>query len=117
WVLHMLRSQLGDDLYRRCIRAYLERHRYGNVTTEDLRAVVEELSGRSFDQFFDQWLYHGGHPDLDVAYNWDEQAKVAKLSVRQTQKTGGDVLLFSVPLTVRFKGVPGTIDRQITISK
>ncbi|MBI3882428.1 MAG: M1 family metallopeptidase, partial [Verrucomicrobia bacterium] len=35
WVLHMLRSQLGEDLYRRCITTYLERHRFGNVTTDD----------------------------------------------------------------------------------
>jgi CheY-like chemotaxis protein len=47
WVLHMLRSQLGDDLFRRCIKTYLERHQYDNVVTEDLRAIIEELSGRS----------------------------------------------------------------------
>ena len=64
WVLHMLRSQLGKDLYRQCIKTYLERHRYGNVTTEDLRAVIEELSGRPYDQFFDQWLYHAHYPEL-----------------------------------------------------
>src|ERR1035438_6711178 len=62
WVLHMLRSQLGADLYRRCIKTYVQRHQYGNVVTEDLRAVIEELSGRSYDQFFDQWLYHGRFP-------------------------------------------------------
>jgi aminopeptidase N len=28
WILHMLRSQLGEDLYRRCIQEYLERHEY-----------------------------------------------------------------------------------------
>ena len=27
WVLHMLRSQLGPDLYRKSIQTYLERHR------------------------------------------------------------------------------------------
>src|SRR5207245_3116815 len=58
WVLHMLRSQLGEDLYRRCIKTYLERHAYGSVVTDDLRAVIEELSGRYYDRFFDQWVYH-----------------------------------------------------------
>ena len=38
FVLRMLRSQLGQDLYRRCIATYLERHKYGNVVTEDLCA-------------------------------------------------------------------------------
>src|SRR5207249_1875156 len=72
WVLHMLRSGLGEDLYRRCIKTYLERHQYGNVVTEELRGVIEELSGHSYDQFFDQWVYHAHHPELEVTYNWDE---------------------------------------------
>src|SRR5208283_1136939 len=70
WVLHMLRSQLGVEWYRQGIKTYLERHRYGNVTTEDLRAVVEELTGRSYDQFFDQWVYHAHYPELEVKYSW-----------------------------------------------
>ena len=41
WVLHMLRSQLGEELYRRCIKTYLERHQFQNVVTDDMRAVIE----------------------------------------------------------------------------
>jgi aminopeptidase N len=117
WVLHMLRSQLGEDLYRRCIKTYLDRHQYGTVVTEDLRAVIEELSGRSFDQFFDQWLYHAHHPELDVSYSWDEMAKLAKLSIRQAQKLDSNVLLFNFPLTVRFKGPFGTVERLIQVTQ
>ncbi len=117
WVLHMLRSQLGAELYRRCIRTYLERHRYGNVTTEDLRAVIEELTGRSYDQFFDQWLYHAHHPELSVEYSWDELTKLAKVSIRQNQELGKNVLLFKFPLTLRFKGKFGTVDRPVEIKE
>ena len=56
--------RLGDDLFRRCIKTYIERHQFGTVVTEDLNAVIEELSGRSFDRFFDQWVYHAGQPAL-----------------------------------------------------
>ena len=117
WVLRMLRAQLGDDLYRRCIKTYLERHHHANVTTEDLRAVIEELSGNSYDQFFDQWLYHAHHPELDVNYNWDEKTKLAKVSIRQTQKLTDNVLLFNFPLTIRFKGKFGTVDRSIRVKE
>ncbi len=117
WVLHMLRCQLGDDLYRRCIKTYLERHQYGNVVTDNLRSVIEELSGRSFDQFFDQWLYHGRQPQLDAAYSWDENAKLAKLTIRQTQKVDENVVLFNFPLTIRFKGKFGSADKQITVKE
>jgi aminopeptidase N len=93
WVLHMLRSQLGEELYRRCIKTYLERHQFGNVVTEDLRAVAEEISGRSFDQFFDQWLYHAHFPELEASYFWDAKSKLAKISIRQIQKINDNVLL------------------------
>ena len=115
WVLHMLRSQLGDELYRRCIKTYLERHRYGNVVTDDLRKVIEELSGRSYDQFFDQWLYHAHYPELAVEYSWDEQTKLAKISVKQQQPVSDSVLLFDFPLTVRFKGAFGTADQTVQV--
>lgn len=115
WVLHMLRSQLGDDLYRRCIRTYLERHRFDTVVTEDLNAVVEELSGRSFDAFFDQWVYHGHYPELEVSYAWDEATRLARLTVRQVQATDDRVLLFRFPLPVRFRLKDGVVDRPLEV--
>jgi aminopeptidase N len=117
WVLHMLRSQLGPELYRRCVKTYLERHQYGSVVSDNLRAVVEELSGRSFDQFFDQWLYHGHHPELDINYSWDAKSKLARLTVRQTQKIGDGVLLFNFPLSIRFKAKSGATDQQIVVKE
>jgi len=103
WILHMLRNQLGPELYRECIETHLERHAYGNATTEDLVAVVEERSGRDWDQFFDQYVYHAHHPELKVAYAWDERSKLAKISIQQVQKLGETVLLFKLPLKIRFK--------------
>ena len=117
WVLHMLRCQLGEDLYRRCIRTYLERHQLGTVVTEDLNAVLEELSGRSWDQFFDQWVYHGGYPELEVGYSWDETQKLAKISITQRQPVNDQVLLFRLPLTLRFKSKTSTVDRPLVISR
>jgi aminopeptidase N len=117
WVLHMLRSQLGPELYRRCIQTYLQRHAHQNVTTENLRAVIAELSGRYYEQFFDQWVYHGGQPELDLSYSWDELAKLATVTVRQAQKTGDNVLLFNFPLKVRFRGAFGTTNRTVQVSQ
>src|SRR5437773_9262859 len=88
WILHMLRNQLGEDLYRRCIKTYLERHQFQNVVTEDLNRVIEELSGRSFDQFFDQWAYHAAQPELEVSNQWDQKSKLMKISIHQNQKLG-----------------------------
>jgi len=117
WILHMLRHQLGEDLFRRCVKTYLERHQYDTAVTEDINAVIEELSGRSWDQFFDQYVYHASQPTLDISYSWDERTKLAKVTVQQTQKLSDDVLLFNVPLTIRFKGKAGAVDRTITVKE
>ena len=104
WVLQMLRSQIGPELFRKCIRTYVERHRNRNVVTQDLNEVFEELTGRSWDEFFDQWVYHGGVPVLKATYAWDQVRGQAKLTVAQTQKVSEKVLLFDFPLPVRFAG-------------
>ncbi|MDB6070059.1 MAG: Peptidase rane alanine aminopeptidase [Verrucomicrobiales bacterium] len=120
WVLHMLRSQLGKSLYQKAIRLYIERHRNGIVTTDDLQEIMEEVSGRSFDQFFDQWVHHGGVPELKAEYSWDAGLKQARVLIKQTQKTDADVLLFKLPVPVRFvvpgEGGPTVHDFNVTVS-
>ncbi len=115
WVLHMLRSELGADLFRKGVRLYLERHSYDVATTEDLNEALEEVSGRSLDAFFDQWVYHAGTPVLDVSYQWNEEESLAQLTVKQTQKTSANVLLFRFPLRFRFKSEEMFEDRVVTI--
>jgi aminopeptidase N len=110
WILHMLRCELGPDLYRQTIQTYLKRHAFQNVTTAEFIAVLEETTGRSYDRFFDQWVYHGGTPSLAVDYSWDEKNGLARIGIRQTQKITAELLQYQLPVTVRFKGDFGTID-------
>jgi aminopeptidase N len=117
WVLHMLRAQLGADLYRKVIKTYLERNQFQTVETHDLSKVVEELSGRSFDQFFDQWVFRPHFPVLNVSYAWDESSKLAKVTVRQTQPLANDVQLFNFPLKIRFKVNGATVDRDALVKE
>jgi aminopeptidase N len=117
WVLHMLRSQLGEGLFRQCIRTYVERHALGNVVTEDLNRVIEELSGRSFDRYFDQWIYRARHPELEIEYEWLAKKKMARINVTQVQESSDDVYLFHFPLNLRFKGPSGVTDDEVRITE
>ncbi|TWT74561.1 Aminopeptidase N [Posidoniimonas polymericola] len=117
WVLHMLRSQLGKDLYRQAIKNYLEKHAFTSVTTPDLMAELEDVSGRSLDRFFDQWVYHGGFPVLKVSYKWLPKEGLAKVSVKQTQEVNNDVLLFHLPTKLRFAVDGKNIDHAITVDQ
>jgi aminopeptidase N len=115
WVLHMLRSLVGEDLYREAIRNYLKRHALSDVETEDLREAFEEVSGRPLDKFFDQWVYHGGLPKLKVTYRWLAEDRQAHVTVEQTQETNGKVLLFELETKLRFVVDGKPIDEPIKI--
>ncbi|MCC6491453.1 MAG: M1 family metallopeptidase [Pirellulales bacterium] len=115
WVLHMLRSLVGEDLYREAIRTYLKQHALGDVVTDDLRQALEELSGRPLDRFFDQWVYHGGLPELKVSYKWLAEEKIAHVAVEQTQETGEEVLMFALETKLRFIVDGKAVDEPIKI--
>ena len=117
WVLHMLRTQLGQQLYRDIIYTYTERNAWRSVVTEDLNRVVEEMSGRSFDRFFDQWVYHGRHPELAVSYGWDAVRRLARVTVEQTQDVSDEVLLFNFSTRLRFVTDAGTVEHDIEVSE
>jgi aminopeptidase N len=117
WVLHMLRSQLGPKLFREVIQTYLKRHALQSVETADLHSVFEEKSGKSLDKFFDQWLYHGGVPQLTITYEWHAQDKLAQVTIEQAQQTGDDVLLFEFPTKLRFIVDGKSIEEAIEVQK
>ncbi|TWT88990.1 Aminopeptidase N [Pseudobythopirellula maris] len=119
WVLHMLRSRLGEKTYRAAIKNYLERYALTSVVTEDLVRELESASGLALGRFFDQWVYHGGHPVLRVKYKWLAKEKLAHVTVEQKQTTGDAVLLFRLPTKLRFvvQGDPvgRVVDHDIVI--
>jgi aminopeptidase N len=55
-VLRMLRDMLGEDVFREGMREYYRRFKFHNVTREDFRHVMEDVSGRDLGWFFRQWL-------------------------------------------------------------
>jgi aminopeptidase N len=92
WVLHMLRKELGDSLFIKCISTFYKEHEHKNVLTSDFQKVVERQSGMSFSTFFEQWLYKSGHPVLDIS--WIHKEKSLIITVKQSQPN----TVFTFPL-------------------
>ena len=82
-VLHMLRHHVGDKYFRRSLRTYLQRFANDNAETDDLRKVFELETGKSLQQFFDQWIFREGHPELKVDF-WQDR-DIAKIKIKQSQ--------------------------------
>ena len=102
WVLHMLRHQLGEANFKRGLKAYLERYREKEVITADLERTLEEVTGRSLAQFFQQWIYSGGYPALEVTHAWDSERHLLNLKIKQTQTVDDLTPCFFTPLDLAF---------------
>jgi aminopeptidase N len=101
-VLHTLRSELGEARFWKAIRHYVRKHAGGSVETRDLARAIDEATGWNPDRFFEQWVFKAGHPELKVDHSWDDDKKLARISVNQAQDTDNDTPLFDFPLLVRF---------------
>ena len=96
WVLHMLRRQLGDSIFKRSIRKYYETYAGKNADTKDLQKIFESLSGKNLEKFFSQWLYSPVNPKLKVKWKYLARGKKIQLDVEQLQ---GEIV-FALPLEI-----------------
>lgn len=100
WVLHMLRHLVGDTTFWKAIRRYVDTYRGGNAETRDLQAIFEAEYGRPLDWFFQQWVFHGGIPEIEVSMNWRETDGNLEVYLKQLQ----DGEPMRLPVDILFKG-------------
>ena len=101
WVLHMLRSQLGDEAFFKGLRDYYKAHASANASTEDLRSALEKSSGKNLKEFFARWVYGTGHPVYELSQGSAEYAGAGEfltITLKQTQP--GEPFLDPVPIEI-----------------
>ncbi len=67
WVLHMLRKEVGDSLFFVGLKSYYNTFKYKNAEIKDFKKVIEKISNRNLDKFFNQWIFEGsGFLELEI---------------------------------------------------
>ncbi len=111
WILHMLRSELGDSVFWRSIRKYYATYAGGVADTRDLQKAFEDVSGKNLKQFFDQWLYTTGQPQLDITWSYDATGKFINVDIKQQQKN-----IFKFPLTFKINTSSGSKKEKVDVN-
>ncbi len=106
WVMHMLRRELGDELFFSCLRNYFEMYKYESADTEDFKELCEKVALRDLDSFFDQWVYDGTGI-IELQYNFKNESNLATLYLEQGQ-SGYDIYNFFIDVEATSSG--GKID-------
>ncbi|MCC7417049.1 MAG: M1 family metallopeptidase [Acidobacteria bacterium] len=122
-VLKMVESYVGADTFRRGVNAYLQRHDYGNATSQDFWSAIAEQSGKPVDQIMPTFVNQPGAPLVDVSFRCEAGATRATLaqqrfSLRPAAAPGAGER-WTIPICTKVPGsaadAPSTctvIDRQ-----
>jgi aminopeptidase N len=123
WIYHMLRTMLGDSVYFPALRSMLHRYAYQSVETDDFKNSFKMDVPNPlvpFDTFFDQWVYHAGHPVYEVntiSKNWGSYGYDVTIDLNQVQpETDSIPGVFVAPVVFIIYGPNNQIQKDTVIN-
>ena len=118
WVLRMLRHELGDELFFRFLKEYYNTYKFSNADTKGLVELVNEISGRNFDDFFDQWIFSGeGIVSLQTGkMQVEEKAGKYKVSLKLKQ-VQEENRTYNMLLDIRFSEDNKSVTKSFRLNK
>ncbi len=66
--LDHLRATIGDDVFTKGLEEYIARCSFVGCRPDDLREVLEHVSGRDLGPFFARWVTGTSRPEVKVAF-------------------------------------------------
>ena len=110
-VVRMIRTLLGEALFRKGSDLYFDRHDGQAVTIEDFVRAMADVSGRDFSQFMN-WYRQAGTPILDVKGEYDEELHTYRLNFKQSCRAtpeSDEKKPFLIPVALGLLGEAGGI--------
>ncbi len=117
-ILHTLRSLIGDKMFRKAVKHYLERFRASSAETEEFRRCCEDATNISLQEFFEQWLYRPGHIELKVSIKYSMDDRMLTVNIQQGAEDSSNSTnssnIFKFPLDIHI--VSKENDEVITLN-
>ncbi len=96
-VFHMLRWVIGDDAFRKTLRAMAEQYAWKSISTDQFQRLAEKTSKQELTFFFAQWVNSTGVPQFKR--NWAVYRLPKGYQV--VGKMEQDLDIFRMPVEVR----------------
>ena len=112
-ILHMLRWVLGEDKYLKVMRDFATKFGGKPASTDDFRALVEQVHGDKLTWFFSQWMDSTSAPEFKTKYT------VYRLGNNKGFRVVGainqDLDLFRMPVDLRIDTDGKTEEKRIEV--
>lgn len=106
-VLGMFENYVGEDTFRKGMRAYIQEHKFGNATADDLVDAIAAAAGKGapFKHAFQSFLNQSGVPYVRTRLEYKGGQAVLQLSQERylpLGSKGNAQRLWGVPVCVRY---------------
>jgi hypothetical protein len=113
-VFHMLRWEMGDDVFLKFLRAMLSQYTDKSIRTANVQTIAEAQSHLQLTPFFSQWLDGTGAPEFTDNYSVFRLGKGK--GFRTVGSVSQDLDLFSMPVELRVETEGKTEERRVDLS-
>lgn len=111
-ILYYLHGLIGDTAFYNSMRQYLTTNALQPAEAHNWRMAVEQVTGKDWNWFFNQWYYKGGHPVLDVKYKFDDKTAKVTLTIEQKQD-----VVYQLPLAIKVVSGERSLSDIVDIDK
>jgi hypothetical protein len=113
WLLHVVRSVVGDSAFRNALKLVFNRFQYRTFTMNDFVSTLEEGCGQSLQWWREEWLGRKGVPT--IAINSETQKRDSHFVVVCTleQRRG----LHHLPLTIGIESSHGLRREKVLLNE
>jgi len=109
--MHMLRYVIGEEAFKKTVKAVPERYAWKSIHTDDFRKVAEEMSGQDLRAFFIQWIESSGAPEFKLEYTVFRTTK----GFRVMGKVSQDLDTFRMPVDVKIETEGNPEEKRIEV--
>ncbi|KAA3609546.1 MAG: hypothetical protein DWQ01_09460 [Planctomycetota bacterium] len=114
--LHLLRTWVGEEAFRKGIRDYLTRYRWQSVNTSALQTAFEQATQEDLNPFFEAWVYGSGYPEVEI--RWSQQDENLLIEVQQSPVAkSGFRQPFPFPLELRWPAADGFREARLWVQE
>jgi uncharacterized iron-regulated protein len=100
-VFHMLKNIVGDDIFYKSLRDFINENRFKRASWDDIKNVFEKTYKKDLDWFFKQWVDVAGMPEIYVEDFHVKQAG-SKYEVSFGIGQGERVYILDIPVTIHY---------------
>ena len=100
-LFHMLRQDLGDDLFRKGLQRFYQQFQFRKASYKDIQNIFEEVANLPLSDFFEQWVKRTGAPVLQLSnthINKIEDKYELNFELMQTQS--GEAYQLKIPVSI-----------------